>query len=331
MAKYQKKKIQETENSGFGKYQEGVGGGASPEPGDPSKHGHGVNSDHRKANNDTMQPRTNDGKFTYKSVNGESIDPKYGPSRGKTVNPLLTGGENGIKISDVEQEFYNQSGALWDKYKDKWYQKGSEYALMSQGSKHKEGFATRVAGEAIWEVAKRRYDKVKGEFTGESKVFSQGKKGARTAEEQAAHQKAAQTGEEQAVIDQSSGAIKLKPGTPKTLPTPPSAPTPRPQSGNKPTGGSKQPVAPTASLIHTKEQLDSARQILSDAGVDTSGYTDEQLDQIVDDYIDFGSDNSADNSNPSNELNEKAPEEAPKEENEETEAEKTVKKLGFTE
>ena len=230
MAKYQKKKIQDTENGGFGKYKEGVGGGASPQPGDPSKHGHGVNSDHRKANNDTMQPRTNDGKFTYKSVNGQSIDPKYGPSRGKTVNPLLTGGENGIKISDVEREFYNESGAIWSKYKDKWYQKGSEYALMSQGSKHKKGFSTRVSGDAIWNVAKRRYDKVKGEFTGESGVFKEGKKGARTAEEQTAIQKAQQTGEEQAVINPSSGAIQLKPGTPKVAPVQPAPKKPRTQT-----------------------------------------------------------------------------------------------------
>lgn len=333
MAKYQKKKIQDTEGSGFGKYKEGVGGGASPEPGDPSKHGHGVNSDHRKANNDTMQPRTDDGKFTYKSVNGQSIDPKYGPSRGKTVNPLLTGGENGIKISDVEQEFYSQSGAIWDKYKDKWYQKGSEYALMSQGSKHKEGFSTRVSGDAIWNVAKRRYDKVKGEFTGESGVFKEGKKGARTAEEQTAIQKAQQTGEEQAVIDQSSGAIKLKPGTPKTLPTPPAATTPKTRAGSQPSGSGKQPIAPTTSLIHTKEQLDTARQILTDAGVDTSGYTDEQLDQIVDDYIDFSGDsgdnsgdNTSNNDGSSNELNKEEPKEV---EEEESEAEKTVKKLGF--
>ena len=330
MAKYQKKKIQDTEGSGFGKYKEGVGGGGSPERGDPTKHGHGVNSDYRQANNDTMQPRTNDGKFTYKSVNGQSIDSKYGPSRGKTVNPLLTGGENGIKISDVEQQFYNQSGAIWDKYKDKWYQKGSEYALMSQGSKHKAGFSTRVSGDAIWNVAKRRYDKVKGEFTGESSVFKEGKKGARTAEEQNAIQKAQQTGEEQAVIDQSSGAIKLKPGTPKTLPTPPAATTPKSKPTSSTSGGGKQPIAPTASLIHTKEQLDTARQILTDAGVDTSGYTDEQLDQIVDDYIDFG-DNSGDNDTVTTQTSEISSEAKPEEtKEEESEAEKTVKKLGFT-
>lgn len=304
MAKFQKKKIQETEGGNFGNYKEGVGGGASPEKGDPSKHGHGVNSDHRKANNDTMQPRTDDGKFTYKSVNGQSINPKYGPSRGETVNPLLTGGENGVKISDVESEFAAQSGAIWDKYKDKWYQKGGEIVTTD--------LKTRVAGDTIWNVAKRRYDKVKGEFVREGKVFEETKKGRLSKEEQTAKQLAKSSGQEQAVIDTTSGAIKVKPGTVQNFPT---KPAPVPSQGQAPApsvggvpSGAKQPSV-GVQLSHTKEQLDSARKLLGDAGVDTSGYTDEQLDQIVDDYIDFSED---------------------KQETE-SEAEKTVKKLGFEE
>lgn len=307
MAKYQKKKIQDTEGGNFGNYQEGVGGGGSPEKGDPTKHGHGVNSDYRKANNQTMQPRDKFGHFTYKSVNGQSIDPKYGPSRGKTVNPLLTGGDGTIKISDVESEFSAQSGAIWDKYKDKWYQKGSEYILMSQGKGHKADWSTRVAGATIWEVAKGRYDKVKGEFEGESKVFEESKKGKMGKEEAAAKQLAQSTGKEQAVIDQSSGAIKVKPGTIQNFPTTPApapANAPAPSVGGEPKQAPKPVVGTT--LKHTTEQLASARQILSDNGVDTSGFTDEQLDQIVDDYIDFSAE-------------------------EESDAEKTVKKLGFEE
>ena len=321
MAKFQKKKIQDFENSDFGNYKEGVGGGGSPQPGDPSKHGHGVNSDHRKANNDTMQPRTSDGKFTYKSVNGQSIDPKYGPSRGKTVNPLLTGGENGIKISDVEQEFSAQSGAIWDKFKDKWYQKGSEYMLLSQGKGHKADWSTRVAGEAIWEVAKERYDKVKGEFKGESKIFEEAKKGKLGKEEQAAKQLAQSTGEEQAVIDQSSGAIKVKPGTVQNFPSQPVAPAPTP--GKAPSVSVGIPSAPSvgSQLTHTKAQLDSARKVLSDAGVDTSGYTDEQLDQVVDQYIDFSEDTEVEDTSKKAESKEEV--------KEDSDAVKTVKKLGF--
>ena len=234
---FQKKKIQDTKDSGFGQYQEGVGGGSSPEAKDPNQRAPGVNSDYRKQNNDTMQPRTDDGKFTYKSVNGQSIDPKYGPSRGKTVNPLLTGGENGVKIEDVETQFANKSGAYWDKYKDKWYTKGGE--VVTTGD-----FKTRVAADTVWNVAKRKYDTVKGEFEGESSVFEETKKGRSSKEESAAKQQAQASGEEQAVINQETGAIKTKPGTPPMVaPTPTPKPTPRPQPTPGATPGST-PIAP---------------------------------------------------------------------------------------
>ena len=309
---YQKKKIQSTYGGGFGKYQENTGGGDSPNGNaKPGTHGHGVNSDYRQENNDTMQPRTSDGKFTYKSVNGKSIDPKYGPSRGKTVNPLLTGGVNGIKISDVESQFASQQGSYWDKYKDKWYQKGSE-VVTSDGK-------TRVAAKAVWEVAKESYNEVTGEFggniktthklgnggvkniggkggTAESNVFDEVKRGRKTAEEQKAQQQALKTGKEQNVIDKNTGGIKLKPGikpfrpitpTPTVGQQPSPAPvtptTPRQQPTSTPT------TTPTAKLTHSSEQLKQARQLLSQSGYDTSGFTDEQLDQVVDNYIDFGS------------------------------------------
>lgn len=225
---YQKKKIQDMEDSGFGDYQEEVGGGASPNAKNPSQRAPGVNSSYRKNNNDTMQPRTDDGKFTYKSVNGKSINPKYGPSRGKTVNPLLTGGENGVLIEDVEKDFANKSGTYWNKYKDKWYQKGSE--VVTAGD-----FKTHVAAEAIWEIAKKRYNKVSGEFNGESKVFDETKKGRRTAEEKSAQQQAKATGEEQGVISSQTGGLKVKPGTPAPTPTPAPAPKPTPTPTTNPT------------------------------------------------------------------------------------------------
>lgn len=364
MAKFQKKKIQDTENSGFGQYQEGVGGGASPKAKDPQQRGPGVNSEHRKEHNDTMQPRTDDGKFTYKSVNGQSIDPKYGPSRGKTVNPLLTGGENGVKINDyydkqgnlqegVESQFRNQSGAYWNKYKDKWYQKGGEAALLSQGEHHKEKWSTRVAGEAIWNVAKRRYDTVKGEFEKESKVFEEGKKGAPTQEEKAAQQKAQATGEEQFVIDQKSGGIKVKPGTqlsPLPQPTPQPSPTQKP-SPVAPGQGQQQPVQqPTVNATsvsdienadytpkYSDDDIAAARDALQEAG-----FSDDELAKFdalspkqKDDYIDenFGVDEEEEETE-----SQPAPQQQPSQEEnktesqeEETDAEKKVKKMGFSE
>lgn len=357
-ANFKKKSIKDSKNSGFGKYQEGVGGGASPEARDPGQRAPGVNSDYRKQNNDTMQPRTGDGKFTYKSVNGQSIDPKYGPSRGKTVNPLLTGGENGVKIDDVEQEFYSQSGSYWDKYKDSWYQKGSEKVTLAAASHKKEAWKTKVSAEAIWNVAKRRFDSVKGEFEGESDVFSESKPGRSSKEESAAKQKAEATGEEQYVASQKTGGIKLKPGfvqqppvpaapkAPKAAPQP--TPTPviptagqQPQQPQQPAG---QPAAQpgtnlAGSLKHTADQLSAARQLLADNGFDVTGYTDEQLDAIVDQFIDFdspedeaGEEQSAPAQSPSVAKN-SVPSEEPdeeEEEEEETEAAKKIRKMGFT-
>lgn len=240
---FQKKKIQDTAGSGFGQYKEGVGGGASPNgKSSPADHGHGVNSDYRQDNNETMQPRTGDGKFTYKSVNGESIDPKYGPSRGKTVNPLLTGGQNGIMIDDVVNDFAAQKGNYWDKYKDSWYQKGSE--VVTTGD-----FKVHVSAEAIWDVAKRRYDKVTGEFEGEHDVFGETKKGRRGKEEKAAIQQARINDSEQGVMNQSTGGLKVKPGTPKLqpapAPTPAPTPVPNPMPNPAPTPNPA-PIAPGA-------------------------------------------------------------------------------------
>ena len=139
-------------------------------------------------------------------------------------------------------------------------------------------------------MAKRRYDKVKGEFQREGRVFAETKKGRLGKEEQAAKQAAKKSGAEQAVLT-SLGAIKVKPGTVQNFPSKPS-PSGSTNNANKPFVKSQPaptpvPVAPVNKLKHTKEQLDSARKLLGDAGVDTSGFTDEQLDQIVDDYIDF--------------------------------------------
>lgn len=333
MAKpYSKKKIQETIGSNFGNYAEYTGGGASPNPSKPGTHGHGPNSDHRQQNNDTMQARTKDGKFTYKSVNGEKINPEYGPSRGETVNPLLTGGKNGVKIEDVETDFANQSGSYWNKYKDQWYTKGGEIVTTD--------LKTRVAGETIWNVAKRMYDKVKGEFMGESSTFDYAKRGRVGKEEQLAKQQVQATGQEQAVINPTTGGIKLKPGaTPiaKPLPKAPTvAPRPTPTIAPQPTPTPVIPTtpgqapAPTASLKHTLEQLKQARQVLEDNGQDTSGYTDEQLDQVVDDYIDFGEEEAEDTSTPtSTPTPTSAPIQTPNKE-EDSESIKKIKGMGFS-
>ena len=203
------KKIQDTEGSNFGNYQESTGGGTPFEAGNSNTRTTRENGKKRQADNPTTnQPRTNDGKFTYKSVNGQSIDPKYGPSRGKTVNPLLTGGENGIKIDDVEQQFGSQSGSYWDKYKDKWHQAGGKVVT--------EGLKTKISAQEIWNLAKKKYDTVKGEFEGESENWKT-KTGSKSAAEKAAIEKVQATGQQQNPIDVNTGAIETKGGMKKKM------------------------------------------------------------------------------------------------------------------
>lgn len=348
---FQKKKIQDTDGSGFGKYQEGVGGGGSLEAKNPKQRAPGVNSSYRKQNNDTMQPRTDDGKFTYKSVNGQSIDPKYGPSRGKTVNPLLTGGENGVKIEDVETQFANKGGSYWNKYKDSWYQKGSE--IVTAGD-----FKVRVAAETIWNVAKRKYDAVKGEFEGESSIFAETKKGRYGKEERAAKQKAQASGAEQGVISQSTGGLKLKPGTVVQPPMVQPKPQPGAKPGNTPvvpiggTMGAQPGVSPRANVAtasandivnadytpkYSDDDISQARDILKE-----QGFTDDELADFdslspkeKDNYIDkyFGEEEEEEVSAEATTAqdassNPPSSEEQPGEED--SEAVKKIKKMGFS-
>lgn len=206
---YQKKKIQDFDNSNFGNYSEDTGGG-TPVQADgqgtqdsTKKGGKGRGAMTRaKVSRNSSQPRTEDGKFTYNSVNGKGIKEKK--SRGNTVNPLLTGGKNGVKIEDVEENFASQSGEYWDKYKDKWYTGGGEI-VTSEGK-------TRVAAEPIWITAHKKYNVKGGEFEGESSVFDEVKRGRKSGDEKIATQLAQATGQEQNVIDSISNAIKMKPG-----------------------------------------------------------------------------------------------------------------------
>lgn len=344
---FKKKKIQDTQGSGFGSYQEDVGGGGSPNPRDPNQKGPGVNSQYRQNNNDTMQPRTGDGKFTYKSVNGQSIDPKYGPSRGKTVNPLLTGGQNGVMIDDVEGQFAGQSGVYWDKYKDKWYRKGGEIVTTD--------FKVRVAADAIWEVAKRRYDSVKGEFQRESDVFAETKKGRPGAEERRAKQVVANTWEEAPVISQSSGGIKMKPGV-QVQPPVPQQPTPG-QTGAQPpvipvggnagsqAGAGIQAGAGMSGILNADytpkygdDDIAQARSLLQQMGMSASdlaafdSLSPKEKDSYIDQYFTSDEEEEAEgepDNAPAPEAEAK-PESKPEEEEEESEETKKVRKMGFT-
>ena len=75
----------------IGSYQEAPGGGT------PLKAGEKAPSKEWVAANRKMQPRDDDGKFTYNAANAKPLE--YGPSRGWTVPPFL----RGIKLTYVKK------------------------------------------------------------------------------------------------------------------------------------------------------------------------------------------------------------------------------------
>lgn len=202
--------IKDTEGGNFGHYKEhkgggtprgGVWGGKSGRVGwdEREKSGELPQSAHRED-----QPRTNDGKFTYNSVNGKET--KY-ESRGETVNPLLTGGENGVKIDDAKQQFASKQGSLYDKYKDKWYQKGSEL-ITKEGRSYK----IKLAQNDIWEIARVSFNLQEGGFTTEAQNFANSKSGRHSKEEKEAIQEAKKNKGETFVKD-NTGALQQKAGS----------------------------------------------------------------------------------------------------------------------
>lgn len=300
MAKFKKMtSIKDTEDGNFGNYKEGVGGGDSPQPLDPAQRAPGVNSEHRKEHNDTEQARTADGKFTYKSVNGKET--KY-PGRGQTVNPLLTGGQNGIYIEDVDKhgkahngvksQFEKRSGAMWEKYKDKWYQKGSE--LITKNGKE---FQTKVAAEAIWDIAKKKFDLQNNELLGESHVFDEAKKGAPSKEEKIAKQEAKKANAEKYVIQQTDNGIKIvknKTAPQPAAPSPAPAPQPSPVAPSTPQGEEQpeqQPEAESApapqpwgksgkfTLKDKEDFINQAKKEFPD--FDPNFWTDETIEEFL--------------------------------------------------
>ena len=203
--------IKDTKDGGFGTYEETNGGG-TPRGGIWGGQRGRIGWDERLKTGDTpssahreKQPRTADGKWTYNSVNGKET--KY-ESRGETVNPLLTGGENGVKINEVSKQFTEKSGNLYDKYKDKFYVKGSE-KVTKDGKKYK----ISISNEDIWEIARGKFDVEKGMFVGESEAFDETKRGRHSAAEKAAIKEAKTTKGETYVKDSGTGGIATKKGT----------------------------------------------------------------------------------------------------------------------
>lgn len=280
--------IKDTEGGNFGNYKEyngggspkgGVWGGANGRVGwdERKKQGEVKEYEHRKD-----QPRTDDGKFTYNSVNGKET--KY-DGRGETVNPLLTGGENGVYIKDVdkrgkahngvESQFKNKSGEVFDRYKGKWQPKGGMKATK-EGKK----FTIQFAADNIWDLAKYAINPESGEF-GESKraqkagLTKEGeqwktKMGAPGKAGIEAKKEAKKTGQEQFVKTEDGAVARFKD---------PDGAMRMAKKFNLKTDGSQ--------LKHTPAQIKQVRDMMIKSGFDMANITDEQIDAVADDFIQF--------------------------------------------
>lgn len=304
-----KSSIKDTENSNFGNYKEYNGGG-SPKGGIWGGQDGRVGWKQRENAGEVKQgekrseqPRTEDGKFSYNSLNGKET--KY-ESRGKTVNPLLTGGKNGIYIQDVETQFKNKQGSLYNKYKDKWFQRGTEL-ITKEGRKYRIG----LANDDIWNIAKRSFDITKGEFTGESETFAESKKGARGKAEKAALAEARankgetfvknpagelkQHGKVAGARPQNTGiqfqmhpsvlkriAMKRLLSQPGGMATVTSGQANLDLNQPQAQAAKPQPVGTVgAGLKHSPAQIQAVKNSLAKVGVDISKMTDQQIDNLL--------------------------------------------------
>lgn len=265
--------IKDTEGGNFGSYKEYNGGGTPVGGHFGGQSGRVGWKERGEPGHRDEQPRTNDGKFTYNSVNG--METKY-DGRGKTVNPLLTGGENGVKIEDVKGQFQAKSGSLYDKYKGKFYQKKS-MMVTKEGKK----YVIKLSANDVWEAAKYSIGK-DGEFgtskraqkagvVAESKTFDETKKGAPGKLGTAAKAEAKKTGQEQFVKTESGAIAKFNDDN--------SAAGLAGKLGLKSKDASQ--------LKHSPAQIKQVRDMMLKAGFDVSSYTDEQIDNVVDQYVTF--------------------------------------------
>ena len=259
--------IKDTEGANFGNYKEangggtprgGIWGGKSGRVGWSNR----VQTENVPENGREDQPRTDDGKFTYNSVNGKET--KY-DGRGETVNPLLTGGKNGIKIEDAKKEFEQKSGKIWDLLKDKVFAKGS-LRVGKVGKKYK----VQVSTNDAWTMSKYSIDAKTGTFAGEEGNW-QNKKGRHTKQEKKAKKEAFKKRTEKYVESAKPHGGIMQMGENKL-------------KENVDVNKVRQKAVGSASgLKHDVKEIAKARKDLEKLGVDTSEWSDAQVDSVWDD------------------------------------------------
>ena len=159
----------------IGTYQEAPGGGT------PLGKGQKAPSKEWVAENRVMQPRDEDGQFTYNSANAKEL--KYGPSRGKTIPPFLKGKE--LKFAEKGQILKTEDNGKWqisistiDMSVEEMIERCKNYMSDS------EGFAGMGEGSTIEKKGRMsKAEKQSGEGEVEGKKFDFSKAGKKTQED----------------------------------------------------------------------------------------------------------------------------------------------------
>lgn len=231
----------------IGTYQESTGGGTPLAKGEKLK-------DHPEAKR-VKQPRDDDGKFTYNSVNGKEL--KYGPSRGVTVPPFLrdvklTFCQKGTKLKIDGPDGIKIKIMTIDMTKDEIIEACKEYL------DDEKGFLGMGEGSSITKKGRKSEAEKKAKAGQIGYVDpSTLSKGTQQEIAAAASKYAGKNSFPSNVFSRNSSASSKAPVS-ATKPTPAASPAPAPASATKPT-----PVTPSGSPASNKLTTDGVKNKIS--------------------------------------------------------------------
>lgn len=151
----------------------------------------------------------------------------------------------------------------------------------------------KIAGKDIWEIARRSWDISTGQFRGENTAFTKTKLGKRSAEGKQAIRYAKKTGQEQFAMDKKdpnaikAAKLKIKGNNGSSLKQASADLAKEISKGIKNSDRKTDNKSDASQMKHTAVEIAAIREILKDQGFDSTGITDEQLDQMADEYFDF--------------------------------------------
>ena len=150
----------------IGHYAESTGGGTPIPAGEKL-------ADHPEAKR-VQQPRDEEGKFTYNSVNLKTL--KYGPSRGVTVPPFM----KGVTITYAKEKVTSTTVSNGKVYKNNINMTGEEFLTKMQEYKEKEGGFLGIVNARIESKRGRRTKEEKSMIQNREEGFAANKTTATT-------------------------------------------------------------------------------------------------------------------------------------------------------